>query len=149
VVLVAAAIGIAYVVIDPLAPNWEIRETKLSDTRFRIDMRKKRITTGGDGESIDLFHRQAEQIAAQLESPGYTIMSWNEGVESDFLIARRWSRGVIEVVALAKVGQQSTTDATERRVPPPVQTPASAPTPESPPAPGSSRDPNLFPERMQ
>ena len=69
-------------------------------------MRKKRITTGGDGESIDLFHRQAEQIAVQLKAPGYTIMSWNEGVESVFPIARRWSRGEIEVKAPAKVGQQ-------------------------------------------
>ena len=35
-----AVIGVAYVVIDPLAPNWEIHETKLSDTRYLIDMRK-------------------------------------------------------------------------------------------------------------
>lgn len=104
--MVAAALGVAYLVVDPLAPNWEIHETKLSDTRYRIDMRKKRITTGGDGESIDLFHRQAEQIAAQLNAPSYTIMSWNEGVESEFPIARRWSRGEIEVTAPAKVGQQ-------------------------------------------
>lgn len=106
VVMVVAAIGIAYLVIDPLAPNWEIHETKLSDTRYRIDMRKKRITTGGDGESIDLFHRQAEQIASQLKAPGYTIMSWNEGVESVFPIARRWSRGEIEIKAPTQVGQQ-------------------------------------------
>ncbi len=106
VVMVAAVAGVAYLVIDPLAPNWEIHETKLSDTRYRIDMRKKRITTGGDGESIDLFHRQAEQIAIHAKASGYTIMSWNEGVDSDFPIARRWSRGEIEVALPAKVGQQ-------------------------------------------
>jgi hypothetical protein len=106
VVMVAAVAGVAYLVIDPLAPNWDIHETKLTDTRYRIDMRKKRITTGGDGESIDLFHRQAEQIAAQAKASGYTIMSWNEGVESEFPIARRWSRGVIELSAPASVGQQ-------------------------------------------
>ena len=101
-----AVIGVAYVVIDPLAPNWEIHETKLSDTRYLIDMRKKRITTGGDGESIDLFHRQAGQIAAGAKAPGYTILSWNEGVESVFPIARRWSRGVIEVNPPSAIGQQ-------------------------------------------
>jgi hypothetical protein len=101
-----AVIGVAYVVIDPLAPNWEIHETKLSDTRYLIDMRKKRVTTGGDGESIDLFHRQAGQIAAGAKAPGYTILSWNEGVESVFPIARRWSRGVIEVNPPSAIGQQ-------------------------------------------
>ena len=104
--MVAAVVGVAYVVIDPLAPNWEIHETKLSDTRFRIDMVKKRVTTGGDGESIDLFHRHAEHIATQVEASGYTIMSWNEGVDSEFPIARRWSRGEIEVQLPSKVGQQ-------------------------------------------
>jgi hypothetical protein len=106
VAMVAAVVGVAYLVIDPLAPNWEIHETKLSDTRYRISMVKKRVTTGGDGESIDLFHRQAEHIAAQVEASGYTIMSWNEGVDSEFPIARRWSRGEIEIQFPAKVGQQ-------------------------------------------
>jgi hypothetical protein len=106
VTMVVAAVGITWLVVDPLAPNWEIHETKLSDTRYRIEMRKKRITTGGDGESIDLFHRQAEQITAAARGGGYTIMSWNEGVESVFPIARRWSRGVIEVNAPAHVGLQ-------------------------------------------
>ena len=106
VLMTVAVIGVLYVVMDPLAPNWEIHETKLSDVRYRIEMRKKRVTTGGDGESIDLFHRQAEQIAAQLKAPGYTIVSWNEGVESEFPIARRWSRGEIEVKPPATVGQQ-------------------------------------------
>jgi len=106
VAMVVAVVAVTYLIVDPLAPNWEIHETKLSDTRYRIEMRKKRITTGGDGESIDLFHRQAEQIAAQAKAPGYSIMSWNEGVESKFAIARRWSRGVIELNAPARVGQQ-------------------------------------------
>ena len=106
VLMTVAAVGVLYIVVDPLAPNWEIHETKLSDTSYRIDLRKKRITTGGDGESIDLFHRQAEHIAAQAKAPGYIILSWNEGVDSEFPIARRWSRGVIELKAPATVGQQ-------------------------------------------
>jgi hypothetical protein len=102
--MVAAVAGAVYYVVDPLAPNWEIRETKLSATRYRIEMRKKRITTGGDGESVHLFHRQAEKITEQAKAPGYTILSWNEGVESEFPIARRWSRGVIELES-ATVGE--------------------------------------------
>ena len=105
VLMTVAAVGVLYVVVDPLAPHWEIHETKLSDTRYRIELRKKRVTTGGDGESIDLFHRQAEKIVAQAKAPGYSIMSWNEGVDSEFPIARRWSRGVIELRTPAIVGQ--------------------------------------------
>lgn len=93
VIIVAAM----WYVVDPLAPNWEIKDSKLDDTHYRIDMRKKRVTTGGDGEAIDLFHRQAEAVAAQVKSQGYSILTWNEGVDSDFPIARRWARGVIEV----------------------------------------------------
>jgi hypothetical protein len=97
--LVTAVVGAMYVVVDPLAPNWEVRHTKLDDTRYRIEMRKKRITTGGDGEAIDLFHRHADDISAQARSPSYTILSWNEGVESEFPIARRWARGEIQLQA--------------------------------------------------
>jgi hypothetical protein len=106
VVMVTAALGVAYLIIDPLAPNWEIHDTKLSETRFRIDMRKKLITTGGDGESIDLFHRQAELLTDHANASGYTILSWNEGVDSDFPIARRWARGVIELNPPAQTSQQ-------------------------------------------
>ena len=68
-------------------------------------MRKKRVTTGGDGESIQLFHQQADQLAAQAHSSGYTILTYTEGIESVFPIARRWSQGVVELwPAPAKMG---------------------------------------------
>jgi hypothetical protein len=103
----AIVIGAIYIVVDPLAPNWEIKETRLDQTRYRIDMRMKRVATGGVGESMDLFQRQADAIAIQTHSPGYTIVSFNEGIESTFPIARRWSRGVIEVQpAPVKVGER-------------------------------------------
>jgi hypothetical protein len=103
----AIVIGAIYIVVDPLAPNWQIKETRLDENHFRIDMRMKRVTTGGVGESMDLFHRQADAIAIQTHSPGYTIMSFNEGLESTFAIARRWSRGVIELrPAPVKVGER-------------------------------------------
>jgi hypothetical protein len=78
-------------------PIWEIKETRLDETHFRIDMRMKRVTIGGVGESMDLFHHQADEIAIQTHSPGYTIVSFSEGIDSTFPIAQRWSRGVIEV----------------------------------------------------
>ena len=107
VLAAAVVIGVAYYVIDPLAPNWKIEATRLDDTRFRIEMRKKSVTTGGDGEAVALFHRQAEQLAAQAHSSDYTILSLTEGVDSDFPIAHRWTRGVVEVhPATVRVGQR-------------------------------------------
>jgi hypothetical protein len=97
VLVAAVVIGTAYYIVDPLAPNWKIEATRLDDTRFRIAMRKKSVTTGGDGESVELFHRQAEQLAAEAHSPDYTILSLTEGIDSDFPIAHRWARGVVEI----------------------------------------------------
>jgi hypothetical protein len=56
----AAAIAVAiYVVYDPLAPNWEIEESRLNDTTYRLSMKMKRYHTGGAGESIQLLKRRA------------------------------------------------------------------------------------------
>jgi hypothetical protein len=42
--VVAAAI---YVVYDPLAPNWEIEESKLNEDTYRFSLKMKRYHTGG------------------------------------------------------------------------------------------------------
>lgn len=96
----AAVVAAAYYVVDPLAPNWEIVEGRLADNRYRIAMRKKRWTTGGDGEAIELLHRQAEQLAQGQGYREYRILSWTEGVQSDMPVAQRWARGDVELVGL-------------------------------------------------
>jgi hypothetical protein len=80
---------------DPLAPNWEVKEVKLADNQWRLDMRMKRWTTGGDGEAIGLLHRQAQRLAQLQGYSNYRILAWNEGIESAMPIARRWARGVV------------------------------------------------------
>ena len=90
-----AAAAIAWYVVDPLAPNWEVKEIKLADNQWRLDMRMKRWTTGGDGEAIDLLHRQAERLAQLQGYSNYRILAWNEGIQSDMPIAQRWARGVV------------------------------------------------------
>jgi len=94
----AMALGAAiYFVVDPLSPNWQIEEARLSDNRFRIALRKKRFTTGGDGEATQIFYRRAEQIVRDNGYAGYTILEFGEGVESTVPIARRVSQGIIQV----------------------------------------------------
>lgn len=94
----AIALGAAiYFVVDPLSPNWQIEEVRISDNRFRIALRKKRFTTGGDGEAAQIFYRRAERIVRENGYAGYTVLEFGEGVESTVPIAQRVAQGVIRV----------------------------------------------------
>lgn len=94
----ALALGAAiYFVVDPLSPNWQIEEARISDNRFRIALRKKRFTTGGDGEAAQIFYRRAEQIVRENGYAGYTVLEFGEGVESTVPIAQRVAQGIIRV----------------------------------------------------
>ena len=92
------AAGVLYAVIDPLAPNWHIEQTQLGEHRYRIALRKKRFTTGGDGEVMPAFYRRAEQIAKTHGSARYRVIEFSEGIDSEVLVARRVAQGVVEVV---------------------------------------------------
>lgn len=107
-VVAAAAIGVAaYYVLDPLAPNWEVRTARLDTTRVEIKLRRKRFATGGDGESVALFRRHAERIAGDNGAPGYSVLSFEEGIDSETTVARRVSRGVIRLWPPAAASEQS------------------------------------------
>ena len=94
----AIALGaVIYYVVDPLSPNWQIEETRVGDNQFRIALRKKRFTTGGDGEAVQIFYRRAEQIVKENGYAGYAILEFGEGVESTVPIAHRVAQGVIQV----------------------------------------------------
>ena len=93
--LVAGAIVL--IVLDPLAPNWKIEQARLDAERFQVALTKKRFTTGGDGEAWQVFQRRAAQIARDNGAPGYRVLEFSEGVESETLIARRVARGVVEI----------------------------------------------------
>ena len=94
---IAAAIVIYYI-IDPLAPNWKIQQAQIGNDTYRIQMLKKRFTTGGDGEAPQIFYRRAEQLTRETGGVTYRIVAFTEGVESNVLIAQRVAQGVIEVV---------------------------------------------------
>ena len=93
-----AAGAALYVIIDPLAPNWQIEEMRLNESRYRIAMRKKRFTTGGDGEAMPAFNRRAEQLVRDNGAAKYRIVEFSEGVDSAVPIAQRVAQGVVEIV---------------------------------------------------
>jgi hypothetical protein len=93
-----AAAAALYVIVDPLAPNWQIEETPLATDRYRIAMKKKRFTTGGDGEAAQVFYRRAAQIVREQGGARYRVVEFSEGIESSVPIAQRVAQGVVEVV---------------------------------------------------
>ena len=95
----AAMLGAAvYVIYDPLAPNWEIEETRLNDSTFRFAMKMKRYHTGGAGESIQILKRRASQLQYEQGFGSYQILEYSEGIDSQTIGARRVAEGVVRLV---------------------------------------------------
>ncbi|MBL8471676.1 MAG: hypothetical protein JNM98_07760 [Rhodocyclaceae bacterium] len=94
---IAGTAYLLYLVVDPFAPNWQIEQAKLSEDQYYLSMRMKRFHTGGDGESLQVVRRRAEQLARGGGFAGYEIQQYNEGVESG-LIAQRVSEATILLV---------------------------------------------------
>lgn len=94
----ALVLGVIHLVYDPLAPNWEIEETRLSDDTFRFSLKMKRFHTGGAGESMQILRRRAGQLQGELGFGGYQLMEYSEGIDSQTLGARRVAEGTIRLV---------------------------------------------------
>jgi hypothetical protein len=93
------AAGVAlYLIVDPLAPNWQIEQTELAAGRYAIALTKKRFTTGGDGEAVQVFYRRAAALAREQGAAHYRVLAYSEGIESTVPIAQRVARGIVEVV---------------------------------------------------
>ena len=97
-ILVYAGVAYAaYVVLDPLAPNWHIDEAKMAEDQYVLQLRMKRFHTGGDGESRVVFHRRAAQLARERGYAGYQILAYSEGLESTLPASQRVSEGVVQL----------------------------------------------------
>ncbi len=97
--MIAAAVA-AYVVIDPLAPNWTIEESRQSDERYILALRHKAIHNGGDGEARQVFSRRAAQLAGQAGFGAYEVVSWQTGIDSSRPFAQRVAYGELRLVRL-------------------------------------------------
>jgi hypothetical protein len=94
---VGAAIA-AYVIYDPLAPNWTVEERILDRVTYRLSMRAKSFRTGGDGESRLILRRRAQQLQRERGFLDYRILDYSEGVESSTPFTHRYAEGVIQMV---------------------------------------------------
>jgi hypothetical protein len=96
--MAAAAVVAAYVIYDPLAPNWSIEERIVNSDTYLLSMRAKSFRTGGDGESGWILRRRALQLQRERGFPGYRILDYSEGVESSTPFTHRYAEGTIQMV---------------------------------------------------
>lgn len=95
----AAVVGAAiYLVYDPLAPNWEIEESRLNEDTYHFSLKMKRYHTGGAGESMQVLKRRASKIQYEQGFASYQILEYTEGIESQTIGARRMAEGTIKLV---------------------------------------------------
>lgn len=95
VVTWGAFIGVAYMVLDPLSPNWDIEEAPLAQDRVHFSLRMKRFYAGGAGEAQSVFHRRAKELMHLNGYSGYKVVEYQEGLESSVLGSQRTATGVV------------------------------------------------------
>lgn len=100
----ALLLGAAYLILDPMAPNWRIEEFQLATDTYALNLRMKRVFTGGQGEARQVFHRRAAALARANGYEGYEVLSYSEGIDSA-LVPQRVGEGVVKLVAAAQPQQ--------------------------------------------
>lgn len=90
-------VGVAYLVLDPLAPNWNVAETSFPDDQFHLALHMKRYYAGGAGEARVVFHRRAQELARSGGFGGYDVLEYQERLESSVLGAQRAATGVVRL----------------------------------------------------
>lgn len=120
--------GTAYLILDPLAPNWEIEEAPLPDNHIHLGLKMKRYYSGGAGEARAVFHRRAKDLVRYGGFDGYEVLEYNESLESSVLGSQRVSQGVIR---LTGNGIEAPLSQSQGSPPPARSTPDSATNPRS------------------
>ncbi len=89
--------GAAYLILDPLAPNWDIEQARFPSDRYYLSLRMKRVYSGGAGEARAVFHRRAKELMMERGFDGYQVVEYSEGLESSVLGSQRTAEGVIRL----------------------------------------------------
>jgi hypothetical protein len=90
-------VGAAYLILDPLAPNWDIEEARLPENHVHFQMSMKRFYTGGAGEARTVFNRRAKALMREGGYSGYEIVEYSEAMDSSVLGSQRKAEGVIRL----------------------------------------------------
>lgn len=94
-------VGAAWLILDPLAPNWNIEEARLPEDHVHFQLAMKRFYTGGAGEARLVFHRRAKALMREGGYGGYEIVEYSEALDSSPLGSQRKAEGVIRLTKTA------------------------------------------------
>ena len=72
------------------------KQYDLGDKRYAFALKKKRSTTGGDGEAAQVFRRRIAELAREQGYRSYEVLEFTGGIESTVPIAQRVSHGVVQ-----------------------------------------------------
>jgi hypothetical protein len=89
---------------DLLWPGWRVEVVQLDEERFRLELRMRALITGGEGEVGQVFRRSAQRIVDDGGYAGYSVIRFEEGVDSGFLVGRRSARGEIRIIRSQMLG---------------------------------------------
>lgn len=90
--------GAAYLILDPLAPNWEIEQAAFPDNHYHLSLKMKRVYTGGAGEARVVFQQRAKDLMRIGGYDDFRILEYSERLESSLLGSQRVTYGVIQLV---------------------------------------------------
>ncbi|MDP2751255.1 MAG: hypothetical protein Q8O31_01410 [Rhodocyclaceae bacterium] len=91
--------GVAWLVLDPLAPNWEIEEAPLPEHHIHFSLKMKRYYAGGQGEARPTFHRRAKELMQYNGFDGYEVVEYSESLDSSVLGSQRTATGVVRMIS--------------------------------------------------
>ncbi len=89
--------GAAWLILDPLAPNWEIEQATFPDSHYHLSLKMKRVYTGGAGEARVVFHQRAKELMRRNGFDTYSVIEYTEGLDSSILGSQRVAQGVIQL----------------------------------------------------
>ena len=116
--------GVAWLVLDPLAPHWQIEQVPLPGNHIHLSLKMKRYHTGGEGEARQLFQRRARELVQYGGFDGFEIREYSEGQVASLFGAQRTAEGVIHLTGQGSLGASDQEPVSG--APPARMTPASA-----------------------
>lgn len=100
VIQIAGLAALVYKVVDPLAPNWEITETRISESRVLFNLRMKDFHMGGMGEAPMILARRAASLSAEQGMAGYQIDRYEEAIDSRIIFSHRTAYAEVQLLPL-------------------------------------------------
>lgn len=93
-----AGMLVAYAFYDPFAPTWRVELRQTAPDRVEMDLQMRSLVTGGEGESRQVFNRNARRLVQEGGYAGFDIVRYEEGMEATRPFARRVANGEIRLL---------------------------------------------------